>query len=305
MKRILFVIAIALLSVKAFAQQMQTYKFAEKNGQELFMDVYTPENVNESTVTVMYVFGGGFISGERNDASSKEYCLELVKHGYVAVAIDYRLGLKGEKDLGLFNHEPVERAINMATEDAISALSYLVENAKELRVNPQLIVLVGSSAGAITVLQTDYSLCNGFLNAGILPADFRLAGVASYAGAIFSTRGKVKYSNHEPAPTMFFHGTSDKLVTYKQLRLFSTGFFGSFKLAPRFQKFGYPYYFRRYEGYGHSVAGMFTPTIDDFDWFVNHFVINHELLQVEEDYVNMDETSKPSYDNFTPDDLYK
>lgn len=305
MKRLLFALIAILLGVNVFAQQMKTCKFAEKDGRELLMDVYTPENVNDSTVTVLYVFGGGFISGERNNASSREYCNELVKKGYNAVAIDYRLGLKGEKDLGILNHEPLEKAIYMATEDAISAISYLLENAENLHVNPNLIVLVGSSAGAITVLQTDYALCNGLLNAEILPSEFRLAGVASYAGAIYSTKGKVKYENHEPAPTMFFHGTSDKLVTYKQLRLFSTGFFGSSKLAPRFQKYDYPYYFRRYEDYGHSVAGMFTSTIDDFDWFVKHFVINHEKLQVEEDYLNMDDSSKPSYDNFTPGDLYK
>ena len=305
MKRILFVIAIALLSVKAFAQQMQTYKFAEKNGQELFMDVYTPENVNESTVTVMYVFGGGFISGERNDASSKEYCLELVKHGYIAVAIDYRLGLKGEKNLGLFNHKPVEKAVHFATEDAISALSYLVINANSLKINTKNIVMVGSSAGAVTVLQTDYALCNGFLNADILPDDFRLAGVVSYAGAIFSTEGKVKYRNHAPSPTMLFHGTADKLVTYKQLRLFSTGFFGSSKIASRFEKFGYPYYFRRYEDYGHSVASLFLSTIHELNWFVERFVVNREQLQVEEDYRNMDRISDSPLDRFTPDDFYK
>lgn len=104
---------------------------------------------------------------------------------------------------------------------------------------------------------------------------------------------------------MLFHGTDDKLVTYKQLRLFSTGFFGSSKIAPRFEKFGYPYYFRRYEDYGHSVASLFLPTIDDFNWFVEHFVVNREQLQVEENFLNMDFSSKPAYDNFTPDDLYK
>ena len=305
MKRILFAIVALSLGVNVFAQEMKTYKFAEKDGQELFMDVYTPKNVTDSTVTVMFVFGGGFMSGERNNASSTEYCNALVGRGHIAVAIDYRLGLKGAKSLGIFNHKPVQDAIYMATEDAISALDYLIDHAKELKINPEWIVLVGSSAGAITVLQTDYAICNGLLNFDILPKDFHLAGVASYAGAIYSTDGKVKYRNHQPAPTMLFHGTSDKLVTYKQLKLFSTGFYGSSRIAPIFEKNSYPYYFRRYQDYGHSVANMFTPTIDTFEWFITHFVVRKEQLQIEEDFLNMDSSSKPAYDNFTPDDLYK
>ena len=306
MKRLCLLLLVLFAWTSVFAQrQMRTCQFAEKDGQPLFMDVYTPENVNDSTITVVYVFGGGFVSGERNSASSAEYCMKLADCGYIAVAIDYRLGLKGEKNIGIFNHKPVEKAVHYAAEDAISALSYLVKNANDLKVNPEKIVMVGSSAGAVTVLQTDYALCNGFLNADILPDDFRLAGVASYAGAIFSTEGKVKYRNHAPAPTMLFHGTADKLVTYKQLRLFNTGFFGSSKIASRFEKFGYPYYFRRYEDYGHSVAGMFLPTIDDFNWFVGHFVVNREQLQVEEGYRNMKRIFNSSFDKVTPQDFYK
>ena len=306
MKRLCLLLLVLLSWASVFAQrQMHTYQYAEKDGKPLLMDVYMPENVNDSTVTVVYVFGGGFISGERNSSSSAEYCNKLADCGYIAVAIDYRLGLKGEKNLGLFNHKPVEKAVHFATEDAISALSYLVKNANDLKINTEKIVMVGSSAGAVTVLQTDYALCNGFLNANILPDDFRLAGVVSYAGAIFSTEGKVKYRNHAPAPTMLFHGTADKLVTYKQLRLFSTGFFGSSKIASRFGKFGYPYYFRRYEDYGHSVASLFLPTIDDFNWFVEHFIVNREQLQVEEDYRNMKRTSDSSLDSLTPNEFYK
>lgn len=306
MKRNCLLLLLLFSLTSVFAQrQMRTYQYAEKDGNPLYMDVYMPENVTDSTVTIVYVFGGGFVSGERNSSSSAEYCIELANCGYIAVAIDYRLGLKGEKNLGIFNHKPVEKAVHFAAEDAISALSYLVTNANDLNVNPEKIVMVGSSAGAVTVLQTDYALCNGFLNADILPDDFRLAGVVSYAGAIYSTEGKVKYRNHAPSPTMLFHGTADKLVTYKQLRLFSTGFFGSSKIASRFEKFGYPYYFRRYEDYGHSVAAMFLPTIDDLNWFVEHFVVNREQLQVEEDYRNMKRTSDFSFDRVTPNDFYK
>lgn len=165
--------------------------------------------------------------------------------------------------------------------------------------------MVGSSAGAITSLQTDYALCNGYLNSNILPADFRLAGVVSYAGAIYSHEGKVKYRNHEPAPTMFYHGTADKLVPYKQIKFFSIGFFGTDALVKRFEKFGYPYYARRFEGYGHSVAAGGPVTVDDLVWFCRHYVLKKEHLQVDGLYRNLDPRSMPAFDMYTPGDLYK
>lgn len=306
MKRLLLAVVALLCWQIGFAQrQMTTYKYAEKDGQELYMDVYTPDVVTDSTISVVYIFGGGFIGGERNNEYGKRYCSMLADNGFVAIAIDYRLGLKGAKNVGLLNYHPVENAIHMATEDAISALDFMIRNSEIIHVNPNLIVLVGSSAGAITALQTDYSLCNGFLNAEILPEDFRLAGVVSYSGAIFSNEGKIKYRKHNPAPTMLFHGTADRLVTYKQLRLFCVGFYGSSKIAPRLEKYESPFYFRHYEDHGHSVAMLFIKTFDDFNWFVRHFVRNRETLQVEENYSNLDKSSLPIYDRFTPDDLYK
>lgn len=98
MKRLCLLLLVLLSWASAFAQwQMHTYQYAEKDGNPLLMDVYMPENINDSTITVVYVFGGGFVSGERNNSSSAEYCNKLADFGYIAVAIDYRLGLKGEK----------------------------------------------------------------------------------------------------------------------------------------------------------------------------------------------------------------
>ena len=165
--------------------------------------------------------------------------------------------------------------------------------------------MVGSSAGAITSLQVDYALCNGFLNSNILPEDFRLAGVVSYAGAIYSHEGKVKYRNHAPAPTMMFHGTADRLVPYKQIKFFKIGFFGTDALVKRFEKFGYPYFARRFEGYGHSIAAAGPFTVDDLVWFCRHYVYGKEQWQFDGLIRNLNPAALPAYDLFTPGDLYK
>ena len=252
-----------MVVAQTFAQDMKTYQYAERDTLNLYLDFYTPEHVHDSTICLVYVFGGGFIGGHRDGDFEKAYFKQLVDEGFQVAAIDYRLGLKGVKNLGITHSEPLEKAVNMAVEDAIEAVAYLLDHAKELKVNKDYIVMVGSSAGAITSLQMDYVLCNGYLNSNILPDDFRLAGVVSYSGAIYSTEGKVKYRNHKPAPTMLFHGTADRLVPYKKISLFKLGFFGTDALVDRFEKFDYPYFARRFKDYGHSIAAAGPFTVDD------------------------------------------
>lgn len=305
MKKISILLLLCVMALGGFAQNMKTYQYTQHDTLQLYLDFYTPKHVHDSTICVVYVFGGGFIGGNRDGEFEKGYFKQLVDEGFQVAAIDYRLGLKGVKNLSITNSDPLKDAINMAAEDAISAIAYLLEHAKELKVNKNYIVMVGSSAGAITSLQVDYALCNGFLNYNILPEDFRLAGVVSYAGAIFSKEGKVKYSNHAPAPTMFYHGTSDKLVPYKKISFFNTGFFGSDALVERFEKFGYPFFARRFEGYGHSVAAGGPLTVDDLVWFCRHYVLNKERIQVDGTYQNLDPKTMPAFDLYTPGDLYK
>lgn len=297
--------ALMLAAQNGFAQNMQTYQYAEHDTLKLYLDFYTPETVHDSTICVVYVFGGGFIGGHRDGKFEKAYFKQLVDEGFQVASIDYRLGLKGVTNLGIFNTEPLENAVNMATEDAISAIAYLLEHAKELKVNKDWIIMVGSSAGAITSLQTDYAMCNGKLNSNLLPADFHLAGVVSYAGAIFSHEGKVKYKNHHPAPTMLYHGMADRLVPYNKIQLFSKGFFGTSSLVKRFEKFGYPYFARRFEDYGHSIAMAGPFTVDDLLWFCNHYVYRKEQLQVDGTYRELDKSKMPKNDIFTVGNLYK
>ena len=305
MKKIILFLSIFLAGITAFAQNMKTYQYAEHDTLQLYLDFYTPKHVHDSTICVVYVFGGGFIGGHRDGEFEKGYFKQLVDEGFMVAAIDYRLGLKGAKNLSITNSEPLENAINMATEDAILAIAYLLDHAAELKVNKDWIMMVGSSAGAITSLQVDYALCNNFLNASILPADFRLAGVVSYAGAIFSHKGKVKYRNHEPAPTMMYHGMADRLVPYKQISFFSIGFYGTDALVKQFEKYDYPYFARRFEGYGHSVAIGGPLTVDDLLWFCSHYVYGKERLQVDGTYTNLDPAAMPPFDIYTPGDLYK
>ena len=63
-----------------------------------------------------------------------------------------------------------------------------------------------------------------------LPDGFRYAGVIAFSGAIFSRRG-LNYRYDTPAPTFFLHGTADRLVPYRQIKLLNIGFYGSDRVA--------------------------------------------------------------------------
>ena len=255
-----------------------TYMFAQRDTCDLFLDVYDPAEGSETSVggkekpAIIFVFGGGFITGSRDDTYYTGWYKTLTDNGYRVIAIDYRLGLKGATKVGIAQVNAIDKAIHLAVEDLFSATAYILENAETLGVDPANIVISGSSAGAITVLQADYELSNRTEYASVLPEGFEYAGVMSFSGGILSRHGKLKYGK-EPAPTMLLHGTEDKVVNYKQITLFNIGFFGSDRIASRFEKFGYVYNILRYEGNGHEIASLMGSTTDEQFEFIETSVM--------------------------------
>ncbi|MEG1794394.1 MAG: carboxylesterase family protein [Rikenellaceae bacterium] len=245
--------AIFLISAHSSFGQVKTYKFAQRDTTALFLDVYQPKEAIRKNICVLYVFGGGFVTGSRQEEKNVEFFNDMANRGYTVVAIDYRLGLKGASKVGAFNPKPAFKAVEMATEDLVSATSFIIENNKTLGIDPKRIVIIGSSAGAITALQTDYELANRSALVKELPQDFHFAGVVSLAGALFSETGNPRYSS-TPAPTLFYHGTKDKTVVYNKLKVFRKGMFGTKALVKIFNKGRYKYMAIKYKNMKHEVA---------------------------------------------------
>lgn len=244
-----------------------TYMFAQRDTCDLYLDVYDPAPESVTTLdgktkpTVLFMFGGGFITGTRNDEGYNNWFRMLTENGYRVISIDYRLGLKGSTKVGIAQVNVLDNAIHMAVEDLFSATSFIIDNADQLGADPKNIVISGSSAGAITVMQAEYEICNRTSWAQTLPEDFRYAGVMAFSGAVFSRKGKVRYEM-TPAPALIMHGTGDSLVPYKQIKVFNLGFFGGGKLVKRFEKFGYNYNMYHFIDYGHEIAESMGTTFD-------------------------------------------
>lgn len=292
-----------LYSISAAAQdttvdkqiQKSTFIYNTHDTDVLKMDVYRLQAGGKKQVCVLFVFGGGFYTGRRDQVYYNAYFNTLVRQGYTVASIDYRLGLKGGKKVTPFKTKPLKEAIAMAVTDLYDATAYLIAHADELGIDTGKIIISGSSAGAITALQADWEKRNHTSLTTALPEAFQYKGVIAFAGAILSYKGVLDYKI-PPAPTMLFHGTADKVVTYNKIRFFNKGFFGSQYLACRFKKKQYPYYFRRVHNRGHEIAG--TPmyeNLGEITWFIHNYVLQQKPWMIEYDFNDLN--ARPT---FTP-----
>ena len=272
MKRFITLLSASLIIGMAASAQNTitpdgTYMYVQRDTCDLFMDVYDPAAGSRTSLdgiekpTIIFMFGGGFIRGTRDDESYNGWFRTMTENGYRVISIDYRLGLKGSNKVGIAQVNVLDKAIHMAVEDLFSATDFIIENAEQLGVDPENIVISGSSAGAITVMQAEYEIANRTSWASVLPAGFNYTGVMSFSGAILSREGKVDFKS-TPCPVMMLHGTSDELVPYDQIKVFNLGFFGGGKLVERFQKYGLNYNMYHFIDYGHEIAGSMCTTTD-------------------------------------------
>ncbi len=286
MKKFTIAIISLFIAVSAMASttDKQTYLYAVKGTDSLYLDHYVSP-VEGKRPCMMFVFGGGFVGGERNNEHYLPYFKFLNDKGFDVFSIDYRLGLK---PLTTMPEMPsiretivmLNNAVNMAVEDLFSATLFVLDNAERLQIDTKIIVTSGSSAGAITVLQAENAICNRTPSAAILPQGFNYAGVISYAGAIFTVDGKPEWKN-KPAPIMLFHGSADAQVPYDKATMLGVGFYGSKHLAKEFNDKHWPYWFYDIEYHTHSIAVL--PMYDNHNeitTFLNDFVIKKRPLRI-------------------------
>lgn len=317
MKQFLLLFAACCLTLVASAQEIpstidsnafhadESIAFAQYDTLALEMDFYFPADDAESHPCIIYSYGGGFVQDNQRHFETRRLCRKLADDGFVVVAANYRLGLRGVQFKGpLSMIKPLENAIAMASEDIMKVTRYVLDYASELTVDREQILLAGSSAGAITSLQCDFERCNATdLATRYLPEGFRYAGIIAFSGAIFSRHG-LEYRNDAPAPTLLLHGTADKLVTYKQIRFFGTGFYGSDKIAKHFKEQHYAHKIIRFTDEGHAVAARYNANYDEILWFYDLFVKQGGFYEIDETIYDPFR-ERTSWDNADPGMLYK
>jgi Carboxylesterase type B len=312
MKRTILTLLAALLCALSFAQEKTTYLVAHRDTCDLYMDVYEPVAIPGDTLdrpTILFVFGGGFIMGQRDDPWVMPWFKLLNENGYRVVSVDYRLGLKGVRmRFDLFHliqsANYTKKAVDMGVEDVFASVRFLADHAEELGVDLDNIVISGSSAGAMISLSCELEACNRTSRAiEYLPEGFHFAGVMSFAGAIMSDSGRPAYQR-TPCPQLLIHGTKDGAVAYDKMGFGRWGMFGSSYLVKEvLQPAGYTYQIYRYVGHSHDMAANMLANWPEEKRFLEVSVIGRKPLVID---CTVDDPTMPVLGSasVTLDDIY-
>ncbi|MBN9299603.1 MAG: alpha/beta hydrolase [Filimonas sp.] len=245
MKKILIGLFFALFALNCFAQDADTAKkavvmptgytsqidvvYTKVKDWEGKMDLYLPANNGKPTPVIINIHGGGWNHGTKESQTGFN---TFFKMGYAVANVEYRL-------------------VQVATapgaiEDTRCALIYLVKNAKQLNIDVNKIVVMGSSAGAHLALMTgllgnDHRFdtnCPGTDNIKVaaIVDKYGIADVGDWAygpnirsksavnwlGAKANDEkfrqsvSPVSYVTKNSPPTIIIHGDADPVVPYQQ-----------------------------------------------------------------------------------------
>jgi len=190
---------------------------------DLDMDVYEPEgDTLTNRPVIIFVHTGSFFSGHNELNDVVDLSISAAKRGYVAISINYRLGLN------ILSTYSGERAVYRGVQDGGAAIRYLREFPEEFRINPDQIFMWGTSAGAIVALHLSYlgdsdrpessyggggdpdlgcPICEG----NDYVHDPKPNAIVSCWGAI----GDLDWiDSTDTVPAIMFHGTADPIVPF-------------------------------------------------------------------------------------------
>jgi len=212
--RICLILLALTINVARAQEEMPLLKTTHIYKDTLGLDYYTVETKEaastDSTVKkplVVLLHGGGFYGGVRDGAGEEKFAREMAGKGIDVASISYRLTRKGT---GFGCDCPAQDKITTflkATEDLMAAVDFLEEN-PEFEFDREHIFLVGSSAGAETVLTAAY-MTDHYEFKTIEPRKF--AGVIALAGAVIDS----DYITPENTiPAVLVHGEKDDLVPF-------------------------------------------------------------------------------------------
>lgn len=206
------------------------------NAEPLLLDLYAPAGDTASARPVLvWIHGGGFVSGTRTDGQIPRLARSMALRGYVSVSISYRL-----RSPAAFNADQAG-GIRDAVHDARAAVRWVRANSSALRLDPTRVALVGSSAGGITALFAAYESTWGEGASGNPGYPSNVKTVLNFWGMLPEAADSVMQAG-EP-PLLIFHGTEDTTVPYAEAQ----------QLVARAVQVGIPHRLVTLTGQGHAA----------------------------------------------------
>lgn len=242
--------------------------------QTLRMDIYAPANdlLQERPVVVM-AFGGSFVTGSRADMAGLGGA--LARLGYVAVAIDYRVGFFFPTT------NTTMHAVQRCVHDMRGAIRFLrktaVEDGNPYGIDPDRIIASGVSAGAIGALHLTYMDEPSELPAPLVADSAMLGGMEGTSGplgyssdvmACISLSGALMDTTWvQPGDQPFcgIHEAGDDVVPCYTEQAYALGFptgivvSGDHDVSFRMAHTGIPYCYLHYPGNDHVGYITYDP----------------------------------------------
>lgn len=243
----------------------------------LMLDLYTPENREESVPGLIFIHGGGWYAGDKRDY--KYYAVRFAEHGFVVASIGYRFS----------DETPFPGCV----EDAKCAVRWMRANAGELGVDPQRIAAIGGSAGGHLSMMAGYSSDVPELEGTGGHAEFssRPDLVVNLYGPTDATVPELRdnpigyrflrktyaedpdlyrrlsplyYVDPSDPPTLVIQGTVDSIVPVEQADL----------LVEKFIETGVPHWYARLNGLPHTMD--IIPEVNEYvQWLMLAFFEKH------------------------------
>ena len=194
----------------------------------LVLDIYRPVgDVVTNRPVVIVAHGGFFLGGSNNGSDVVPLCEDLAKMGYVVASMSYRLGIDDFFNLATSLQEAAMRGV----QDAKAAIRFFRKShateGNPWGIDPERIVLGGSSAGGFIALHAAYVddlseipssvdfNANGL--SGGIEGDSGSPGYSSETLSIFSISGAIGDADWISAgntPIVSTHGTNDGTVPF-------------------------------------------------------------------------------------------
>ncbi len=231
--------------------QAKNYK-GEK--EDLKLDVYQPSGDNAlNRASIIFVHGGGLVSGSKSENFYKSFIMEFVKKGYVVFSMDYRLRENQDQFLD---------AMKDASDDAALAVQWVQKNIKKYRLDNKHIAFMGHSAGSDII----NNLCYNDKMSGKLPKDsiFTVVEIAGSGLSVFTDGGAVK----KGGPSCFIvHGTQDEYVPCSL----------SEEFAEALRQSGTPYAIHILKDGTHVFREDFYEVVDEVTQFLNNQLMGFNI----------------------------
>jgi len=229
------------------------------------MDVYLPENRNDSTKVLFLIHGGAWTGGDKKDFALAVAEFKKRLPHYAIVNLNYRLARQGA------NYFPAQE------NDVQQAINFIYEERSQYTLSDNFI-LMGASAGAHLALLHTYKHSTTVKIKAVIslfgPSDLvelyssqsnsyykslfaqLIGGMPQSNPSAYQQSSPVHFITPRSAPTLLFHGENDFLVPVAQSKTLQKGL----------QQAGVPVELVTYAGEGH---GWYGAKLDDsFDKIV-------------------------------------